>query len=80
MAGTREGGRKAAMTNKQKHGKDFYSRIGHKGGKNGHSGGFACEAIGRDGLTGAERARVAGKKGGTISRRGPAIRHDDEVE
>ena len=72
MAGTKEGGRKAAETNKARHGKDFYSRIGHRGGKNGHNGGFASEKVGKDGLTGAERAKLAGHKGGTISRRGKA--------
>lgn len=40
MAGTKEGGLKAAATNYARHGKDFYSRIGQKGGKNGHTGGF----------------------------------------
>lgn len=72
MAGTTEGGRKAAATNIKRHGKNFYSNIGRKGGKNGHNGGFAAEKIGRDGLTGPERAKKAGHKGGTISRRGPA--------
>lgn len=33
MAGTIEGGRKAAETNKRKHGADFYSRLGKVGGK-----------------------------------------------
>ena len=32
MAGTREGGRRAAQTNIEKYGKDFYKDIGHKGG------------------------------------------------
>lgn len=63
MAGTREGGLKARATNLKKHGKDFYSKIGQKGGKNGHTGGFAANP---------ELARIAGAKGGTISRRGPA--------
>lgn len=72
MPGTKIGGAKAAATNKKRHGKDFYARIGRKGGKNGHNGGFAAETVGRDGLTGPERAKAAGHKGGTISRRGPA--------
>ena len=72
MAGTKIGGQKAAATNKAKHGPDFYARIGRMGGAKSGNGGFASEKIGRDGLTGAERAKVAGKKGGTISRRGPA--------
>ena len=40
MAGTKAGGVKAAATNKSKYGKDFYSRIGKKGGRNGRTGGF----------------------------------------
>lgn len=56
------------------HGADFYARIGFKGGSNGHTGGFAAETIGKDGLTGPERAKLAGAKGGTISKRGPAVR------
>lgn len=73
MSGTLEGGKKACKTNLKKYGKDFYANIGRKGGKNGHSGGFASDKVGKDGLTGYERARVAGKKGGEISKRGKAI-------
>ena len=72
MPGTIEGGRKATATNKKKYGKDFYANIGRKGGRNGHTGGFASDKVGRDGLTGYERARVAGKKGGELSKRGKA--------
>ncbi len=60
MAGTKEGGRKAAEANRARHGKDFYARIGAKGGKLGHTGGFAANR---------DLARVAGSKGGRISRR-----------
>lgn len=70
MAGTKAGGAKAARTNKERHGEDFYARIGKIGGSNGHTGGFGSDAIGKDGLTGFERARIAGIKGGRISRRG----------
>lgn len=63
MAGTIEGGKKAAKTNKEKHGDDFYARIGAKGGKNGHTGGFAANR---------ELASIAGKIGGQISKRGKA--------
>lgn len=66
MAGTKEGGAKAAATTKRKFGDDFYKRIGRDGGKNGHTGGFA------DGEAGRERARAAGSIGGRISRRGKA--------
>lgn len=69
MSGTLEGGRKAAKTNKLKYGKDFYSLIGAKGGRNGHTGGFASETVGSDGLTGSQRARLAGAKGGRKSSR-----------
>ena len=63
MAGTKEGAKKAAKTNKERHGSDFYARIGKKGGKNGTTGGFFANR---------ELARTAGAKGGQISRRGPA--------
>lgn len=58
MSGTKAGGKKAAATNKAKHGADFYAMIGRKGGKNGHTGGFASNP---------ELARLAGRKGGLIS-------------
>lgn len=63
MAGTKAGGRKACQTNKERHGDDFYQRIGAIGGRNGHTGGFAANP---------NLAREAGRKGGLISRRGPA--------
>lgn len=63
MAGTKAGGAKAAATNKKKHGSDFYARIGAIGGKKGRTGGFAANP---------ELARIAGAKGGRISRRGKA--------
>lgn len=60
MAGTKAGGMKAAATNKARHGSDFYANIGAKGGRNGNTGGFAANR---------ELARIAGAKGGRISRR-----------
>ena len=60
MAGTKAGGQKAAATNLERHGKDFYREIGAKGGRNGHTGGFASNP---------ELARIAGAKGGRISKR-----------
>ena len=60
MAGTKDGGRKAAATNKAKYGKDFYARIGKMGGQLGHTGGFYVNR---------ELARKAGQMGGRISRR-----------
>lgn len=70
MAGNREGGQKAAATVKAKYGEGFYARIGQKGGRNGKTGGFASNVVGEDGLTGRERAKIAGSKGGKISKRG----------
>ena len=58
--GTPEGGKRAAETNKKKYGEDFYKLNGAKGGRNGHTGGFAANP---------ELARTAGAKGGRISRR-----------
>lgn len=78
MSGTLEGGRKAALTNKLRHGEGFYARIGQIGGRKGTTGGFNSDVVGKDGLTGRERARIAGRKGGLISRRGPAIRKASE--
>ena len=77
MSGTKAGGIKAALTNKMIHGEDFYRRIGQKGGRNGHTGGFASSIVGEDGLTGPQRAKIAGAKGGHIPRRGPVRREDD---
>lgn len=59
MAGTKEGGKKAALKNLQRD-PLFYAKIGSKGGKNGTTGGFAANP---------ELARIAGAKGGRISRR-----------
>jgi uncharacterized protein len=69
MVGTVSGGRNAAKTNVEKYRKDFYQWIGAIGGARSHSGGFGSSEVGLDGLTGKERARVAGAKGGRISRR-----------
>ncbi len=60
MSGTKEGGKLAAAQNIRRHGEDFYKKIGSKGGKKGHTGGF---------FNNRELARIAGAKGGTISRR-----------
>jgi general stress protein YciG len=66
MAGTQEGGRKAAATNRVKYGDgtkgrpDFYREIGRKGGKLSKGGGFAYNI---------DLAREAGRKGGKASRR-----------
>lgn len=71
MAGTKEGGKKASIVIKEKHGEDFYKRIGSKGGKSGdHSkSGFASNP---------ELAREAGRKGGKKSRRGKSKKNSEE--
>jgi hypothetical protein len=68
VAGTKLGGKRAAKTNKQKYGADFYAKIGAKGGKKGKTGGFG------DGEAGRERARMYGAIGGRISRRGSSTK------
>ena len=79
------GGLKCAETNRQRYGKDWYSKIGAIGGRVGHTGGFASSVVGPDGLTGWQRAKIAGSKGGRISRRngvknGDGKRHQKEDE
>lgn len=59
MAGTKIGGQKAAARNLAND-PDFYRRIGSIGGKNSTTGGFAANR---------ELARIAGAKGGRISKR-----------
>lgn len=61
MAGTINGGRAAAATNKRKYGESFYKRIGALGGANSGTGGFYKDK---------ERAKIAGALGGTRSKRG----------
>ena len=78
MSGTKAGAMKAAATTKTKYGKDFYRNAGRKGGANGHTGGFASDKVGSDGLTGHQRARIVGAIGGSISRRGPAKIKEEE--
>lgn len=60
MSGNREGGLKAAATNKQRYGLGFYKQIGRDGGKISRGGGFQ---------KGAEWTIQAGIKGGKRSRR-----------
>jgi len=76
MPGTKEGGRKAAAKNKLKdqhymnlYGMTFYEWIGSQGGKESRGGGFVDERVGKDGLTGRQRASIAGRKGGLASRK-----------
>lgn len=60
MAGTTRGGRRAAATNKQLYGQDFFKRIGRLGGLISRGGGFAANPA---------LAAEAGAKGGRASRR-----------
>lgn len=60
MAGTKEGGLKAARTNKERYGENFYGSIGARGGSISRGGGFAKDP---------ELARRAGRIGGMASRR-----------
>lgn len=69
MSGTKAGAAKTAKTNIEKYGKDFYKNIGAKGGKASTTGGFGSDKVGADGLTGKQRARIAGAKGGRTSTR-----------
>ena len=73
MAGTKAGGLKARETNLKLDGIDFYKRIGRMGGKAGDptKKGFASNI---------ERAKKAGAKGGKISKRGPAKKHQAEAD
>ena len=65
MVGTLSGGKKAAKANIERHGEDYYSRLGKMGGSAPHSKprGFAANP---------ELARKAGQLGGQVSKRGPA--------
>ena len=71
MTGTVAGGLKAAEFIKKKHGKDFYKRIGAKGGATSNAGGFAykepcgCKIIKEE----HHKAQCAGKIGGRKSKR-----------
>ena len=69
MAGTKAGGKKAAQKNLAKD-PNFYAKIGAKCGRNGRTGGFAANPA---------LARIAGAKGGRISRRGKSkkVAQDD---
>lgn len=77
MAGTKAGGKAAALTNMRKYdaeyledyGMTFYQYNGHLGGSISRTGGFASDKVSADGLTGPQRARIAGVKGGRISKR-----------
>ena len=61
MSATREGGLKAAETNKRRYGDDYYIMLGESGGRvKSKKKGFGSNR---------ELARIAGAKGGRVSRR-----------
>lgn len=66
MAGTKAGGKKAAETNKKRYGKDYYSKLGHRGGTAEHYYPRGFEAMDR------EKHLEASAKGGRNSKRGKA--------
>lgn len=72
MAGTKFGAAKAKLTIYERHGADFYQRIGAKGGNNGKTGGFAtdveCDCPIIEGSH--FKRQCAGVTGGMKSRRG----------
>jgi general stress protein YciG len=60
LAGTKAGGRKAAITMKTKYGANVYETIGRKGGQKSVNGGFRARP---------DIASEAGKIGGKVSSR-----------
>jgi hypothetical protein len=78
LSGTVSGGLKAKKTIIERHGSDWYKKIGRIGGHNSNSGGFGSTKVGKDGLTGLERASKAGRIGGLKSKRGPAKKKKEE--
>lgn len=69
---TKAGGQKAQQTLRERMTKEelhaWRVKIGRKGGLKSKGGGFASDKRGKDGLTGYERARIAGAKGGSVKR------------
>jgi uncharacterized protein len=66
MSGTVAGGKAAANANEARE-PGFYRRIGAIGGRKGRTGGFFADR---------ELARIAGAKGGRISRRTKQVKVD----
>lgn len=79
MAGNREGGLKTAKTIVERYGKDYYKKLCRKASHPG-TGGFASLKVGKDGLTGPERAKYYGRIGGSISRRGKSKKTTKGIE
>ena len=70
MAGTKTGGIKARETNKSKYGDNYYANIGRKGGSKSRPETRYFHLH-------PEFAKIVGKKGGQISKRGKANEHKD---
>ncbi|BBE45462.1 hypothetical protein RE2895_23930 [Rhodococcus erythropolis] len=69
VSGTKAGGLKARDRNLSKD-PDFYKKIGAIGGRLGTTGGFAADR---------KLARIAGAKGGRISKRGKKEVKDEQI-
>ena len=67
------GGKLAALNNIKRHGADYYSKLGSRGGSKGKADGVIK---GFD--ANRELARRAGAEGGRISKRGPARKVSDD--
>lgn len=72
MVGTKAGALKTKQTLYEKYGKDYYVNMGRIGGKLGHTGGFAT--TNKNGVH--MLAKLAGAKGGKISKRGKAKKYE----
>lgn len=70
MAGTREGGIRSRDKNLATD-PDFYRKIGAKGGSLGTTGGFYADR---------KLASVAGRKGGSVSRRGKTLPKPEPIQ
>lgn len=62
------GGLKAAQTNKERYGEDFYRKAGRLGGLKSRAGGFAARP---------ELARTMGSRGGSRSKKGWKLTGND---
>lgn len=71
MSQTKEGGPKTVKTIKAKYGADYYSKIGFLGGKKSKKGGFFANR---------ELARIAGAKGGRVSKKGKNVAKSTQYE
>lgn len=74
MAGTIEGGKKAAAKNKELYGSDFYARIGAEGGKRN----FKDHGVLKGFALNSDRARTAGQIGGRKSKRPKAVSNETQ--